>query len=387
MVQKTVKIKALWLCSWYPSRKIPYLATFIQRQAAATARLADVAILYVIGDTVSDYQVEFEEGEFLTTRVYYPETTNVFIKFFRQFRAQMAGYKAIVRRFGQPDIAHVQSAYPAAIFSLYLDIAKKIPFVVTEHYSGYMEADKFHKEHLRKLFTKLVFRRASAVLALSNFFIETLKNLGLHTRVFRVVFNVVDTSLFSPNSSPKKEPHIFTFSNFSLFDDGKKNITGVIKSAAKLAEKRQDFVVNLVGHGYHEDRIVDCARSLGVLNRLVFLKGKMEQVEVAQQMQASDCVIMFSNIESQSVVTLEAAACGVPLIATETGGIGERVTPETGILLTIGDEMGLVEAMDYMIDNHHKYDPSVIRSRIVEKCGIDAVGHAILNAYKEVLKL
>ena len=93
MVQKTVKIKTLWLCSWYPSRKIPYLATFIQRQAAATARLADVAILYVIGDTVSDYQIEFEEGDFLTTRVYYPETTNVFIKFFRQFRARNAATK------------------------------------------------------------------------------------------------------------------------------------------------------------------------------------------------------------------------------------------------------------------------------------------------------
>ena len=102
-------------------------------------------------------------------------------------------------------------------------------------------------------------------------------------------------------------------------------------------------------------------------------------------MQQSECVIMFSNIESQSVVTLEAASCGLPLIATETGGIGERVTPETGILLNIGDETALVEAMDYMIDNHDKYNPSVIRNKIVEKCSVDVIGQAIVKVYEGVL--
>ena len=104
-------------------------------------------------------------------------------------------------------------------------------------------------------------------------------------------------------------------------------------------------------------------------------------------MQNVDAFVLFSHVEGLPCVILEAMSASLPVIATETGGISEWVTPETGILLSIGDETRLVEAMDYMIDNHHKYAPSVIRSRIVEKCSIDAVGHSILNVYKDVLKL
>ena len=54
-------------------------------------------------------------------------------------------------------------------------------------------------------------------------------------------------------------------------------------------------------------------------------------------------------------------------------------------ILYIGDEAALVEAMNYMIDNHNKYDPSVTRSKIVEKCSVAVVGQAIVSVYEEVL--
>lgn len=350
----------------------------------ATANLADIAILYVIGDAISGYEIDIEEDAFLTIRVYFPETNNRMLKAIRQFRAQLKGYKMLLQQFGKPDIVHVHSLYPAAIFALYLDFFKNIPFLITEHYSGYMQQGKFKKEKLRKLFTQFAFRHAQVVFGLSDFFIETLKLNGLKARKFKVVFNVVDTELYKPKKG-KIKTTIYTFINLSLFNDYKKNITGIIRSAAQLAQKRQDFVVNLVGKGEHQERIEQCARDLGVLNRFVFFKGYVSQNEGAFLMQESDCVIMFSNIESQSVVTLEAASVGLPIIATETGGIGERVTPETGVLLDIGDEAGLVEAMNYVMDNREKYEPAVIRSKIIDRCSIEAVGKAIVSGYEEVL--
>ena len=222
-------------------------------------------------------------------------------------------------------------------------------------------------------------------MALSGSFIDALTQIGFKARQFRIVFNVVDTELFTPIFKEKREGTPFQFANFSRFVNENKNITGIIKSAAELAKKRQDFVVNLIGDGDDKDLILQCATSLGVLNRIVFWKGYLQEKETAQAMQNTDCVIMFSNLESQSVVTLEAASCGLPLIATETGGIGERVTPETGILLNIGDEAGLVEAMNEMIDNYQKYAPPLIRAKIVEKCSVEAVGKAIVSVYEKVL--
>ena len=379
------KIKSLWICSWYPSRKFHYLGIFVQRQASATARLADVAVLYVIGDSITKYEIDIEEGDFVIVRVYFPETTNILLKSIRQFRAQLIGYKTVLRLVGKPDIVHVQSLFPAAIFALYLDFFKKIPFVVTEHYSGYTKPADFNKQRIRKIFTCLVFKRAKIVLALSDYFIQALKKLGLAARQFRIVFNVVNTELYKPSETKRIQSPIFQFSNLSLFNDQKKNITGIIRSVAKLAEKRQDFVVNLAGKGMDKDMIMALAESLGVLNRFIFFKGYLNEKEVAELLQQSDCLIMFSSIESQSVVTLEAAAVGLPIIATETGGIGERVMPETGVLLEISDEVGLVDAMNHVMDNYHKYDPSVIRSKAVEKCSIEVVGQAIVSVYEEVL--
>ena len=385
MSEKTAKIKVLWVCTWYPNRVHPHLATFVHRQALATARLAEVAILFVTGDAISDYQVEVENDPYLIVRVYFPQTNHPIFKLFRQFRAQWKGYKTLQNHFGKPDIVHVQSLYPAAIFALYLDFFKRIPFVVTEHFSGYMNTAEFQKRKIQKIFTQFVFNHARVVMALSGSFIDALTQIGFKARQFRIVFNVVDTELFTPIFKEKREGTPFQFANFSRFVNENKNITGIIKSAAELAKKRQDFVVNLIGDGDDKDLILQCATSLGVLNRIVFWKGYLQEKETAQAMQNADCVIMFSNLESQSVVTLEAASCGLPLIATETGGIGERVTPETGILLNIGDEAGLVEAMNEMIDNYQKYAPPLIRAKIVEKCSVEAVGKAIVSVYEKVL--
>ena len=390
MADKTIehnslKIKALWVCSWYPSRKFSNLATFIERQAKAVSILSNITILYVVGDTVSDFETNIEQGDFLIVRVYFPDTSNRLLKIIRQFRAQLIGYKAVLRLVGKPHIVHVQSLFPAATFALYLDFFKKIPFVVTEHYSGYTKPKEFNKQKLRKIFTRIVLRRAKVVLALSNYFIQALHDLGLTAQQFRVVFNVVDTELYKPVTTERLQTPVFQFTNLSLFNDRHKNITGIIRSTAKLAKHRQDFVVNFAGKGDDKDIIVRLADSLGVLNRFVILKGYLTEVGVAELLQKSDCLIMFSNIESQSVVTLEAASVGLPIIATETGGIGDRVTPETGILIDIGDEAALVEAMNYMIDNHNKYDPSVTRSKIVEKCSVEVVGQAIVSVYEEVL--
>ncbi len=385
-LHNSLKIKSLWVCSWYPSRIHTNLATFIERQAKAVAPLADIAILYVVGDAVSDYEMDIEKGDFLIVRVYFPETTHSVFKFFRQCRAQWKGYKAVLRLVGQPQIVHVQSLFPAAVFAMYLDVFKKIPFVVTEHFSGYTKPKEFNKLKLRKAFTWVILRRTQMVLALSNYFVEALETLGLKARRYRIVFNVVDTELYKPLATGKAENPVFQFTNLSLFNDYHKNITGIIRSAAKLSEIRTDFAVNFAGKGDDRERIIRLAESLGVLNRFVFLKGYLNENEVAALLQHSDCLIMFSNLESQSVVTLEAASVGLPVIATETGGIGERVTPETGVLLDIGDEEGLVEAMNFVIDNRTKFDPSVIRSRIIEKCSIEVVGKAIVAAYEEVLE-
>ena len=112
--------------------------------------------------------------------------------------------------------------------------------------------------------------------------------------------------------------------------------------------------------------------------------GETNKVRLCTGRQLS-LTVLFSHFEGLPCVILEAMAVGLPVIATDTGGMSDWITSETGILLNVGDEAGLVEAMNYVMDNRDKYDPSVISSKIVDKCSVEVVGQAIVAAYEEVL--
>jgi glycosyltransferase involved in cell wall biosynthesis len=105
-------------------------------------------------------------------------------------------------------------------------------------------------------------------------------------------------------------------------------------------------------------------------------------MEVAQSMREADVFVLFSNYEGLPCVILEALAAGLPVIATETGGIHEWVTPEIGILIPIGDENALLEAMLTMMNQYLNYDKTILRKQIVDKASYQAVGNALMDVYK-----
>jgi glycosyltransferase involved in cell wall biosynthesis len=81
------------------------------------------------------------------------------------------------------------------------------------------------------------------------------------------------------------------------------------------------------------------ARELG-LHEKVFFLGKIDTV--APLLAGADLFLLPSASESFGLSALEALACGVPVIATNVGGLPEVVrNGETGVLCPVGD----VEAM------------------------------------------
>ncbi len=385
-MKKTIKV--LWLCSWYPSSIIPRVGIFVQQQAQATYKFTDIALIHAIGDKSlgKGYRVETNIEPYTVTRIYYPATRNPFVKVWRMFQAYKKGYGVVKNGWGQPDLIHLHVLYPAGIFGWYLNLKERIPFVITEHRAGYMHKGGSYRGIGMKLFTRLTFWRSQYALPISNTFRDALINHGLKTR-FKVVPNMVDTDSFNLTKSADLTRHTkpFRFLHVGALFDKQKNQMGIIRAAAHLAERRSDFEVHIVGAGEDRERLIAIATNLNVLEKYVFFDGYVPHNQISDAFKKSDAFVLFSNMEGSPCVILEAMACGMPIIATETGGINERVTKQTGILLQIGDENGLVEAMNYMIDNKDKYDPSVIRQKIVEKCSVEAVGQAISDVYKEVL--
>ena len=382
------KIKVLWLASWYPSRENNYFGVFIKKQAVATSAGCELSVLYAQESVVNAYEIDIETSSFLQVIVYYPKSNFLFFKWIRYFKALLKGFNEIKKRAGKPELVHVHVTYPVGMMALYLKFFHNLNFIISEHSSFYKKwsIGNMNNHFIIKIISKICFSQAATTIALSENHANILRKLNL-THRFRVIPNVVDTDIFNfpiENRSLKKDK--LRLLHVSSLYEPDKNVMGILRGAALLNHHRQDFELHIIGNEIYHAELKNYADSLGLSQNCISFQGFIPEKEVAMSMQKADIFILFSRIEGLPCVILEAMSVGLPIIATDTGGMSEWIIPETGILLNVADETGLMEAMNYVMNNRDQYDPSVIRSKIMEKCRVEVVGQAIVSIYEEVLK-
>ena len=98
-------------------------------------------------------------------------------------------------------------------------------------------------------------------------------------------------------------------------------------------------------------------------------------------------LIVPSRAESLPYIVLEAAAAGVPMIATQVGGIPEIFGPDAGALVAPGDPAALAQAISQaMQDRGARHSASLrLKTRLRALFSADAMTDAILAAYREAL--
>lgn len=382
------KIKVLWLASWYPSRENNYFGVFIKKQAVAASVGCELSVLYAQESAGNVYEIDIETSSFLQVIVYYPKSNFLFFKWMRYFKALLKGFNVIKKRAGKPELVHVHVTYPVGIMALYLKFFHNLNFIISEHSSFYKKwsTGNMNNHFIIKIISKICFNQASTTVALSKNHANIIKKLNLADR-FHTVPNVVDAQIF--NEPLKNRPLIkdrFRLLHVSSLYEPDKNVTGILRGIAILSQYRQDFELHIIGNEKFHPDLKKYADFLGLSEKCISFQGFITEIEVAAAMRQADIFILFSRFEGLPCVILEAMSVGLPVIATETGGMSEWINSETGILINIGDETNLWESMNYVMENYHQYDPSVIRSKIVEKCSVEVVGKAIVSAYEAVLK-
>lgn len=127
--------------------------------------------------------------------------------------------------------------------------------------------------------------------------------------------------------------------------DDSKNISGILRVLARVKAQRQDFHLRLIGEGNDKEPLMTLAESLGLTPDYVTFVEACRGQALADELLASDALLMFSNFENQPVSVLEALACGLPVIATSVGSIPSMLARNRGITVTPGDEDGLYEVL------------------------------------------
>jgi N-acetyl-alpha-D-glucosaminyl L-malate synthase BshA len=150
-----------------------------------------------------------------------------------------------------------------------------------------------------------------------------------------VIGNFVDTERFKP--APRQGPRVRTLLHTSSFRPLKR-VDDVVRVLAEV-RKRVPAELVLVGDGPTRREVEALVKSLGLSSAVRFMG---EQTDVTALVQASDVFLFPSQTESFGLAALEALACGVPVIATRTGGLPELIDDgATGFLQPVGDVAGM----------------------------------------------
>ncbi|MCX6234044.1 MAG: glycosyltransferase [Bacteroidetes bacterium] len=311
-------------------------------------------------------------------------TYSKFINTCRFIKANLIGYRHILKQRGKPDVIHVHVLTRLGIFALYLKICKSTPYIITEHWSRYLPSVNTYKGCFRKLMTKIVVRYASAVTTPTVDLENAMLRYHLYNKNFRILPNVVDTDKFLPfkvNSGMQPGAlHKKRMVHVSCFEDRSKNISGILNVLKRLSVLRDDWECYLVGEGIDREWMIKRSEDLG-LTEWVHFTGLLEGKDLVEAISTSDFMVLFSNYENLPVVINEAFACGVPVVATAVGGIPEVVNTTRGLLVRAGDEDDLLRKIEWMLVHHNEFDKEKIREYTVLNYGTKAVSKLLNELY------
>ncbi|MEM9820193.1 MAG: glycosyltransferase [Bacteroidota bacterium] len=379
-------LSILFLASWYPNRIEPQDGNFVQRHAVAVAHYCQVSCLHVLStEDSTSFTIEkrWHEGVFEVT-VYYPKSPKIlpFLKLQRYKKAHNLGFQAILKERTKVDLVHLNVHYPAGIFAQLLKRKYKIPYIITEHWTAFLDSNPNGFSAFQKYVIHHTSRQASAICPVSIDLANALKKHGIKGH-YKVIPNVVDTDLFQIQQEESTNKLVKILHVSTLYDPHK-NIRGILNTVHKLSQMRRDFIVHLVGNGYVEQHR-SYAQQLGIPESVLRIQGETPNEEVAKMMQEQDLFLLFSHYENLPCVIIEALASGMPVIASDVGGISEMIDKSNGLLVKAGDEEQLLKTLHQMLDQLPDYSPKDIREAAVQRYSYQQVGRQFLEIYHEVI--
>lgn len=137
-----------------------------------------------------------------------------------------------------------------------------------------------------------------------------------------------------------------------------KNAVDIIIRALSLLPN--NVVLHIYGNGPLEDELKKLAKDLGVEERALF-KGFASHEVLPEKLKEADVFVRPSRSEGLGVSFLEAMAAGLPVIATNVGGISDFLTHEkTGLFVEVDSPEGVADAVMRLVEN------SALRTSIIE---------------------
>lgn len=373
--------KVLFLPRWYPSDSDRQNGVFIQKHARAVALLNEVVVLYAEVSSVKKATEIVKAGNLTEVIVYYKASFLKPLSVLLYLKALFSGWKKIRQTGFFPHLTHVHVLNRPALLALWLKWKHKIPFILSEHWSGYVTG-KFEQRGIASgLFTLFVIKQAETVTVVS----ETLKAGMLKSGLsagYRIIPNVVEVL---PDAWKQQQADIFRFLIVADLRDEIKNISGILRAFAIFYQTESQAELIIAGDGPDRQMLELLARDASLP---VHFRGSLTNEEVLNLIPSAHVVIINSRTETFSVVTLEAIFSGRPVISTRCGGPEQFIHAQNGMLIETDNDRQLADAMLKMKLIYTDFLPETVKNSIPnrEQYSFEGVAKSFQSCYDEAVR-
>ena len=256
------------------------------------------------------------------------------------YETALAGRMVDIIKYEKLDVLHVHYAIPHASAAYMAKMILKdegihIPVITTLHGT---DITLVGKDPTFSPVVTFAINHSDGVTAVSESLKQdTYANFKI-TRDIEVIHNFIDLKRFAKKDknhfrqliAPNNEKILIHTSNFRKV----KRVEDVIYVFKNVREKINCKLL-LVGDGPERNNVENICRSIGYCEDIRFL-GKQEAVE--ELLAIADLFVLPSEKESFGLAALEAMACEVPVISSNTGGLPEiNIQGKTGFMSDVGD--------------------------------------------------
>ncbi len=379
----------LWLPSWYPSELDVSNGDFIQRHAIAVAEFVPVHVFYIIrgkkyDNTNAVRVIENKYENRIETIVYYsiPDLPFKFAEQILSFLKYTWLYKKYIQKIfsekGFPLLVHVHIIYKAGLIAKWVYKKWNIPYVLTEQWTIHLPEAKPNYSDLSRIEKYLfsgIMKTAAVILPVSNYLAIAMKSRWPE-KEYIVIPNTVDAKSFYPIEKERNDHlkliHISTLS----FQKDPENLFKALDIF-----KKEDIKFSMDVFGNIEEPIRKLVNDLGLKNEIV-LHGEVSHLQLVSYLQSSDALILYSRYETFGCVIIEANACGIPAIVTDTKLMRELISENiNGILVSPNSHQSLAKAISEFALEKEKYDFGKI-VETVKKYSYQKVGEMYFSIYK-----
>ncbi|MDH4221988.1 MAG: N-acetyl-alpha-D-glucosaminyl L-malate synthase BshA [candidate division Zixibacteria bacterium] len=291
------------------------------------------------------YSPPFRLQRFIENIYYHEvEVSNYPLFRFPPYTMSLACRMAEISKQWHVDLLHVHYAIPhaTAAFLARSILKKESPKVVTTLHGTDITLVGMDKSFYG--ITQFSIEESDGITAVSEFLKKiTLSEFNLNKDI-EMIPNFVDTERFKPSMDKRQrkqfardeEKILMHISNFRPV----KRTEDVIKIFKLINEEIPSKLI-LIGDGPDLSKVLLLSKELEIEDRVISLGG---QDYVENLLPLADLFLLPSEQESFGLVALEAMSCGLPVIATNVGGLPEVVSDGIdGYLLPLGDVRSMAE--------------------------------------------